>query len=70
MTLTAPNCPVAESLPGEVQAPGARRPGRPRREVELTFDPPWDRSGCRRRSGFVGSDISEVQRRKNTGSAA
>jgi len=41
MTLTTPNCPVAESLPQEVQEKVKTVPGVKDAEVELTFDPPW-----------------------------
>ena len=40
MTLTAPNCPVAESLPMEVKTKVAMIPGV--NKVEVTFDPPWE----------------------------
>lgn len=42
MTLTAPNCPVAESLPLEVRTRVAAIPNVGNVEVEVTFDPPWD----------------------------
>ncbi len=42
MTLTAPNCPVAESLPEEVKDKIAAIDGLKDAEVEITFDPPWD----------------------------
>ena len=42
MTLTAPNCPVAESLPMEVQTRVSKIPGVGNINVEITFDPPWD----------------------------
>lgn len=41
MTLTAPNCPVAESLPHEVKEAAQSVSGIKDVEVELTFDPPW-----------------------------
>lgn len=44
MTLTAPNCPVAESLPAEIEAKVGAIEGIRRCEVEVTFDPPWDKS--------------------------
>lgn len=44
MTLTAPNCPVAGSLPGEVQRKVAAIPGVTQATVELVWDPPWDKS--------------------------
>ena len=42
MTVTAPNCPVAEVLPGEVQERVQAIMGVKKVEVELTFDPVWD----------------------------
>jgi FeS assembly SUF system protein len=42
MTLTSPNCPVAESLPLEVKYKAEEVEGVSEAEVELTFDPPWD----------------------------
>jgi len=44
MTLTAPNCPVAGSLPGEVLAKVKAVEGVTDANVELVFDPPWDQS--------------------------
>jgi len=41
MTLTAPNCPVAGSLPGEVERAVRAVPGVSDVKLELTFDPPW-----------------------------
>lgn len=43
MTLTTPNCPVAESMPQEVKEKVAAIEYVTDAEVELTFDPPWDR---------------------------
>lgn len=42
MTLTSPNCPVAESLPQEVQDKVSELNAVKKARVELTFDPPWD----------------------------
>lgn len=42
MTLTSPNCPVAESLPVEVEVKVAAVPGVEGVDVELTFEPTWD----------------------------
>jgi FeS assembly SUF system protein len=42
MTLTSPNCPVAESLPSEVKDVVAAVDGVTEAEVEITWDPPWD----------------------------
>lgn len=41
MTLTSPNCPVAESLPVEVEEKVKSIDELKDVEVELTFDPPW-----------------------------
>lgn len=43
MTLTSPNCPVAESLPEEVKQKSGTVPEVKEVEVELTFDPPWSK---------------------------
>lgn len=43
MTLTAPNCPVAGSLPAEVERAARAVPGVTDVKVELTFDPPWSK---------------------------
>ena len=43
MTLTTPNCPVAESLPLEVKNKISDIKGVKSSEVEMTFDPPWTR---------------------------
>ncbi len=41
MTLTAPNCPVAGSLPAEVERKVRSVAGVAEAQVELVFDPPW-----------------------------
>jgi len=41
MTLTAPNCPVAGILPGNVEQAVRAVPGVNDVKLELTFDPPW-----------------------------
>lgn len=41
MTLTTPHCPVAESMPGEVELRAASVPGVRDAEVVLVWDPPW-----------------------------
>ena len=41
MTLTSPNCPVAESLPEEVKEKVRSIKEVNDVEVEITFDPPW-----------------------------
>ena len=43
MTLTSPSCPVAESLPLEVEEKVRSVNGVETGKVELTFDPPWDK---------------------------
>jgi FeS assembly SUF system protein len=43
MTLTSPNCPVAESLPQEVQEKVKSIDDVNDCEVEMTFDPPWNK---------------------------
>jgi FeS assembly SUF system protein len=43
MTLTSPNCPVAESLPQEVEQKIKAIDVVNSVEIELTFDPPWSR---------------------------
>ena len=42
MTLTTPHCPVAESMPGEVELRVGAVPGIGDAEVTLVWDPPWD----------------------------
>ena len=41
MTLTTPNCPVAETLPLEVEEKVKSIDAVKDAEVEITFDPPW-----------------------------
>ena len=41
MTLTAPNCPVAGSLPAQVEAKVRAVPGVSGVKLDLVFDPPW-----------------------------
>ncbi|MBV6454891.1 MAG: Fe-S protein maturation auxiliary factor SufT [Bacteroidia bacterium] len=43
MTLTSPNCPVAETLPAEVEQKLENIPELNSVKVEITFDPPWER---------------------------
>ncbi|GGO94452.1 SUF system Fe-S cluster assembly protein [Stakelama pacifica] len=42
MTLTTPHCPVAESMPAEVELRVGSVPGVGQAEVNLVWDPPWD----------------------------
>jgi len=44
MTLTTPHCPVAESMPGEVELRVLSVPGVRDAVVNLVWDPPWDPS--------------------------
>jgi FeS assembly SUF system protein len=44
MTLTTPHCPVAESLPQEVELRAMSVPGIRDAVVNLVWDPPWDPS--------------------------
>ena len=41
MTLTSPNCPVAESLPKEVEDKVTEMEGVESAKVQIVFDPPW-----------------------------
>ena len=43
MTLTTPNCPVAESLPVEIEDKVKSLKEINNAEVEITFDPPWEK---------------------------
>lgn len=44
MTLTAPNCPVADILPNEIKEKVSALPGVSEVEINLVFDPPWNQS--------------------------
>ena len=44
MTLTTPNCPVAESLPKEVKDSIMNIEGVDKVDLDLVWDPPWDKS--------------------------
>ena len=44
MTLTSPNCPVAESLPQEVKQGIMQVDGIEKVDLDLVFEPPWDKS--------------------------
>lgn len=43
MTLTSPNCPVAESLPKDVKEKVESVEGVTEAHVNIVFDPPWDK---------------------------
>ena len=67
MTLTAPNCPVADRLPKEVEAKVRAVPGVTNVALELVWDPPWDRSrmsdAAKLTLGFdLGNDIVPLTR--------
>ena len=44
MTLTSPNCPVAESLPKQVEECILKVKGVSQVKLDLVWDPPWDKS--------------------------
>ena len=44
MTLTSPNCPVAESLPKEVKDSIMQVEGIEKVDLDLVWDPPWDKT--------------------------
>ena len=44
MTLTSPNCPVAESLPQEVKDSAMQVEGIEEVDLDLVFEPPWEKS--------------------------
>jgi FeS assembly SUF system protein len=44
MTLTSPNCPSAQELPGMVEGAVSSVPGVREAEVNIVWDPPWDPS--------------------------
>lgn len=44
MTLTAPNCPVADDLLIEIKEKIEAIPGVKAAAINLTFDPPWDKN--------------------------
>ncbi len=43
MTLTSPNCPVAETMPKEIEDKVAAHPEIKSSKVNIVFDPPWDK---------------------------
>jgi FeS assembly SUF system protein len=44
MTLTSPNCPVAESLPKDVKDSAMQVKGIEEVDLDLVFEPPWEKS--------------------------
>jgi FeS assembly SUF system protein len=53
MTLTSPACPVAQTLPGEVQARVRGVPGVSDAKVEIVWEPPWSKDRM--------SDVAKLQ---------
>lgn len=53
MTVTAPNCPVADTLPIEVKVAIEQIEGVGDVSVEMTFDPPWNKD--------MMSDLAKVE---------
>lgn len=53
MTLTTPNCPVADSLPMEVHEKSFAVEGVEDVNLELTFEPPWNES--------MASELAQLQ---------
>ncbi len=53
MTLTSPMCPVAETLPPEVQQKLQAVPGIGKVRVEIVWNPPWDKD--------MMSDVAKVE---------
>lgn len=43
MTLTSPNCPVAESMPAEIKEKVADLEDVNSCDIEIVFEPPWDK---------------------------
>ena len=59
MTLTAPNCPVADLMPNQVRQKVADLPGVKSAKVDLVFDPPWDRDKMSDNARFaLGFDLN------------
>ncbi len=53
MTLTSPNCPVAESLPADVEQRVLSAPGVTLSKVKITFEPPWEKE--------MMSDVAQLE---------
>ena len=67
MTLTSPGCPVAGTLPGEVEVKVRNVPGVKDARIELVWDPPWDRNkmsqAAKLQLGFdLGFDVIPMTR--------
>ena len=63
MTLTAPNCPVAGSLPAEVERKARAVPGVKDVKLELVFDPPWDKSRMSKDARMLACAITDTSNR-------
>lgn len=61
MTLTAPNCPAALSLPIEVESKVGSIPGATDANVEVVWDPPWDPSRMSEAAKLGNSACSKPQ---------
>jgi FeS assembly SUF system protein len=59
MTLTAPNCPVAGTLPGDVERAVRSVPGVSDVKLELVFDPPWTKDRISE-AGKLALGIEEI----------
>jgi len=67
MTLTAPGCPVAGILPGQVEAKARTAPGITDVKLDLVWDPPWDRDrmsdAAKLQLGFdLGFDVVPISK--------
>jgi FeS assembly SUF system protein len=72
MTLTAPSCPVAGILPGQVEAKIREVPGITDVKLELVWDPPWTREmmsdAAKLELGFdLGFDVVSTADLKRSG---
>ena len=66
MTLTTPHCPVAESMPGEVELRVLSVPGIRDAVVNLVWDPPWDPSKMSDEAqARIGNAVSEPNEQGN-----
>ena len=69
MTLTAPNCQVAGTLPGDVERAVRAVPGVSDVKLELTFDPPWTKDRMSEAAKLT-LGIEDIIPTKNTACAA
>jgi len=53
MTLTSPSCPVAETLPPEIEEKLRGVEGVKSAKIELTFEPPWEKD--------MMSDVAQLE---------